>query len=251
MAKKLPRRVQSMAKRAGKVVEAAADLDLIEGLIGKEGEGNGDGNGNGEGVPGTRKGKLPPFAYMSAWAAAVGTIIVIVLAIRLILALPFGGGEVADFSPDGAQTRSVALNVANAGVLPSAQRDVGDLRSPFPLPVTDTPIIMAVTCPDGTIQIATGDMVADTVCVRGVLVLDMPAATPTATLAAATPTATPMVTPMATPYVGVLPTTGNGKGETITLTIGEYVSGETSCAEDEIYDHVTDACIHIDRIAPR
>lgn len=37
---------------------------------------------------------------------------------------------------------------------------------------------------------------------------------------------------------------------TVTLTVGDYVPGETPCQEDELYDHVTDVCIHVDRVGP-
>lgn len=38
---------------------------------------------------------------------------------------------------------------------------------------------------------------------------------------------------------------------TVTLTLGDYVPGESPCVEDEIYDTVAVECIHIDRVAPR
>ncbi len=38
---------------------------------------------------------------------------------------------------------------------------------------------------------------------------------------------------------------------TVTLTLGDYVPGESPCAEDEIYDTVAVECVHIDRVAPR
>lgn len=38
--------------------------------------------------------------------------------------------------------------------------------------------------------------------------------------------------------------------DTITLTLGDFVGGETPCQEDEIFDHVGRECIHVDRILP-
>ncbi len=38
--------------------------------------------------------------------------------------------------------------------------------------------------------------------------------------------------------------------DTVTLTLGDYIPGESPCAEDAVYDTVGETCIHVDRIAP-
>jgi hypothetical protein len=43
-------------------------------------------------------------------------------------------------------------------------------------------------------------------------------------------------------------TTDAERDGTITLTLGDYVPGETSCEEDAVFDHVSNECIHVDRI---
>lgn len=40
----------------------------------------------------------------------------------------------------------------------------------------------------------------------------------------------------------------DGPSNRITLTLGDYVGGETPCLEDEVFDHVGQQCIHVDRI---
>ena len=42
-----------------------------------------------------------------------------------------------------------------------------------------------------------------------------------------------------------------GSGQrTVTLTLGDYIPGETPCVEDAVYDTVGETCIHVDRIMP-
>lgn len=47
--------------------------------------------------------------------------------------------------------------------------------------------------------------------------------------------------------IAVAPT---GAPDTITLTLGDYIAGETPCEEDAVYDTVGRECIHVDRIMP-
>ncbi len=202
-----------------------------------DGEESEDGKGEGE-VGNGFKATPTPLAYVGGFVGGILVLGAVILAFRLLFAIPLGSTGDVDFSPAGALTRTTP--VTSGGYAGSSSTLPSVLRSPFPVPQTDTPIILAVTCPAGTVQIATGDRVADTLCVRGVLVTGHDPA----------PTPTVAVTPTATPYVSALPAAGLG-GDTITLTIGNYVSGETPCAEDAIFDHVTVECIHIDRIAPR
>ena len=52
--------------------------------------------------------------------------------------------------------------------------------------------------------------------------------------------------PSPTVTVAAAPTVA---GATITLTLGQYIPGETPCEEDAVYDTVGEECIHVDRIS--
>jgi hypothetical protein len=187
MVKKLPRRTMSMAKRANATAEAAADLDLVEDAIGTEEE-------NAERFT-TSHLALGMFAAFAA--------IVLLMGGAWLL---FGSQSTAgDFSmlPDGYR-ESVGLSDPSyqgngRAALPSAP------RSPFPSAQQEIPIILAVTCPDGTVQIATGENVADTLCVRGKLVTGTtPEPTPTPepeTVRIVVVSVEPELTPTASPTI--------------------------------------------------
>lgn len=115
--------------------------------------------------------------YIGAWAVAMLSLIVAVAAVRLIFAFPLGGGE-SDFAPAGALSRVAEEQPANTqqGAPSSALRG-----SPFPEARGETPIIVDVDCPHGTLEIATGPRSADTVCIRGQLVEPEPIEEPTTT----------------------------------------------------------------------
>lgn len=116
--------------------------------------------------------------YIGAWAVAMLSLIVAVLAVRLIFALPLGGGG-ADFAQEGALSRAVEEQPAT-----TTQQDSPSsaLRSgPFPEARGEQPIIVDVDCPHGTLEIATGPRSADTVCIRGTLVEAEPIEEPTTT----------------------------------------------------------------------
>lgn len=158
--KKLPRRVKSMANRATKIAEDAADLDLLTGD---------DDGGEGEG----RKVAPSPFAYAGAWIGGIVVLVALILVVRAVFAIPLPSTGSADFAPSGALTRvtpvyaGLATPFGNGGVASAP-------RSAFPAARQEAPIILSVACPDGTIQIAVGDRVADTVCIPGVLVGNAP-----------------------------------------------------------------------------
>jgi len=219
MAAKLPRRVQSMAKRAGKLGEAAAAV--------VKGEENGEDQGEG-------KEKLSPFAYSGAWIGGIVTLMVIVIGVRLLFAIPLGSGEPANFAPAGALSRATPVaSTSYPGGSGSTSTAPSVPRSPFPVAQQDTPIILEVTCPDGTVEIATGDNVADTVCVKGVLVTDDP----------------PQAAADAVPDVILI----TANGETATIG-GTDVPNGLQCEEDEVigFDGQPDTlvCVHVDSFLP-
>lgn len=219
-AKKLPRRTMSIAKRGVATAEAAADLDLLGGDEAAEAKAN-----------------APPVsagAQVGAFTAVIVALIATIMIVRLIMAIPTGGtGGEAPFGVEGALTRATPTAPAPASMstgdtgrstLPSAP------RSPFPEASQAAPIIMAVDCPDGTIQIATGDMVADTVCIRGVLVADgLPTPTPTASVP------------------NVILITGEGNRASVG---GTDVPNGLTCEEDEVIGFVgmpdVLVCVHVD-----
>lgn len=204
MGKKLPRRTMSMAKRANATAEAATELDLVEGAIGTEEE-------NAE--------RFTSGQLILGWLGALAIMaILLFVASRLINT----GDGAYTMLPDGYREQ-VGLGVDNDPAyqgngrsgLPSAPRS----SSPFPDPQGEMPIILKVTCPDGTVEIATGEGVADTVCVRGRLVQESPpTSTPVAQriiiVSVKTETSTATDTPTPTPAVlpASLPDAGSGSG---------------------------------------
>lgn len=203
MGKKLPRRVMSHTKRGAKAAEEFADLDLMEGAIGNPETDGPDGG--------------PRFTHAQLIAGfALGIVFLIALMFvgKAMFAsadgnysmLPDGyreatGLDTAAPSDPGAGVTAYADN--GRSTLPSAPRS----DSPFPEPQGEMPIILKITCPDGTVHIATGPNEADAVCIRGRLVQE-PVATPTAQETATstdtppTPTARATVTPLGLPASG-------------------------------------------------
>ncbi len=47
------------------------------------------------------------------------------------------------------------------------------------------------------------------------------------------------------------PSPAMGAPDTVTLTLGQYIPGESPCEEDELFDTVGVECVHIERVAPR
>ncbi len=184
--KKLPRRVKSMANRAVSTAEAAADLDML----------GGDDAAN--------KPRVSVSAQATAFIAVMAAIIAGIMIIRLVASIPVGSNGDAPFGIDGALTRitptpAPVLSLgSNSGI--STLESVP--RSPFPIADQEVPVIVAVTCPDGTVQIATGDRVADTVCIRGMLISDG------VTAPTVEPTPTVELTPTPTARVTTLPKAG-------------------------------------------
>lgn len=209
MAAKLPRRTMSMAKRAVKLAEGAADLDLVEGAIGN------DGNA-----------KIGAFQFAGAWLAAiVGTVII-------IGAVAFACQQTQvspDWSPPGAQSRETPFYQTGD---PTDGR-MGN-ANPFPDARTEDPIVLEVTCPDGTIHIATGPEAVDSVCIQGKL--------------AGVPTPTPTRTRTATPTATTPPGSSIG---------ADTVPSGLACEEDELIGYVNDGtppfalgCVHVDTFCP-
>ncbi len=98
MARKLPRRVMSMAKRADTL---ASDIgELIGGMVGEE-ESGGSPPAPTEGEK--EEARPPAWAYIGAWIAAVSFLLVIMLGGRLIFTI----GTDVDV-PLGVQTREVS-----------------------------------------------------------------------------------------------------------------------------------------------
>ena len=126
MGKKLPRRVMSMSKRAGKLVEDA------NALLHDAEEEEGDEEGDAAASPSapTEEDRPPAWAYMGAWLAAVAFLLAIMLGGRLIFTV--GTGE--DTAALGVQTREVSE--------PEYQAARDALREPTPTiaPTTSTPV---------------------------------------------------------------------------------------------------------------
>lgn len=217
MAKKLPRRVQSMAKRAGKTAENAANLDLLGGDEAAE------------------DAKVAPFAYAGAWIGGIIALMVIIIAVRVVFAIPLPSTGDAEFAPAGALSRvtpayaGLATPFGNGGVTSAP-------RSTFPAARQEAPIILQVACPDGTIQIAVGDRVADTVCITGVLVGDAPSETMTGV-------------PVVEPNVILITVEGDRAN-----VGGTDVPNGLQCEEDEVIGFIgipdTLVCLHIDSFLP-
>lgn len=127
-----------MAKRAAKTAEDAADLDLVEQAIGEE-----------------PKGKPGPFDYALAYGAALFAIVLIMAAARLVFAPPSFGGD--DVDPD-ARLAEVERIIDRANTFPD------------PRAVAHDPIVIEVTCPDGSVHVQTGPQPSDSVCVTGSVV---------------------------------------------------------------------------------
>ncbi len=224
-AKRMPRRAKSMANRASKIAEGAADLDLLGGDEAAE-----------------AKAEAPPVstgAQVGAFTLIIVGLIAVVMIVRLIMAIPTGGtGGDAPFGIDGALTRSTPEAEAPASAGATGRSTLASVpRSPFPIADQDEPIIMAVTCPDGTVQIATGDMVADTVCIRGVLVTGDDDALMSETSSIVAP--------------NVILVTAEGDRANVG---GTDVPNGLTCAEDEVigFDGQPDTlvCVHIDSFLP-
>ena len=160
MAAKLPRRTMSMAKRAVKLAEEAADVDAVEAVIGAPQE------------------KLPIFAGIIAWIAAIIGIVVLMFAATLVCNIAETGES--DFSPPGAQSREREADAFYQEGDPSDGRMGSGNRSPFPDAEQEDPIILEVVCPAGTVHISTGATPKDSLCVVGELAgTSTPTPTPT------------------------------------------------------------------------
>lgn len=217
MANKLPRRTMSMAKRAQGTAKAAADLDIVEDAIGSEEE------------------NAERFSTSQLALGCVGAILGIVV-VLFAAAFLFGSpGSDHSMLPDGyreATGLAPAYQGNGRSALPSVQ------RSPFPNAQQEVPIILEVTCPDGTVHIATGERVADTLCVRGVLVED--ATTPTPDTPDTPETVQIIVVPPASPTPTLRVSTVGGTN----------VPDDLHCQEDEgiAFDGVPDTlyCVHVE-----
>lgn len=215
MGKKLPRRTMAMAKRANATSKAAADLDLVEDAIGAEEE------------------NAERFTTMHLGLGMLGAVVLLLVGIVALTALAGGSDTNYSMLPEGYR-ESTGLDAAYQGgeqaALPSAP------RSPFPDAQQEIPIILDVDCPDGTVHIATGDNVADALCVRGVLVGDADNGTPTPETIRLE--VVPLPEPTPTPTI---------KASTIG---GTTVPDDLDCAEDEgiALAGVPDTlfCVHIE-----
>jgi hypothetical protein len=147
----------SMAKRASATAEAAADLDMVEDAIGTEEE------------------NAERFTTTHLLIGMLGAVLLLLVGIVAFAALAGGSDTNYSMLPDGYRA-STGLDPAYQGNGRSALTSAP--RSPFPSAQQAEPIILEVTCPSDTVHIATGENVADTLCVRGVLVEDANA-TPT------------------------------------------------------------------------
>lgn len=177
---KLPRRTMSMANRASKIAEAAADLDVMEQLTG-------DAHPGGDVEPDSpveRERRKPgPLDYLWAWAGAIATVLVLVFGIRFAFAIPISGEseDVKGVDPGAFQSDYIS-EYGYPGVTEPYYRQ-GQGRSPFPEPETVDPIIIEVECEPGTVHIATGPDADDSICVKGRLATEpetQPEPTPTA-----------------------------------------------------------------------
>lgn len=168
--KKLPRRTMSMAKRASGTAEAAADLDVVENAIGTPEDDGPDG--------------APRFDHallFMGWALAVAGIVAVLITVKVLFA-----GVDADFSllPDGyrqevgLEEEPVDVDAQPDGA--TAQVTTVDTHSPFAEARTSEPIILDVDCPPDTVEISTGPLPVDTVCIRGQLAEPIAQLTPAA-----------------------------------------------------------------------
>jgi len=238
MAAKLPRRTMSMAKRAVKAAEDAADLDVVEGAIGAPHE------------------RPPVFEGMLGWVGAIFGIVMLMLAGTLVCNVANSGDP--DFSPPGAQSEQerTGSDFYREGD-PNDGRMGAGRDSPFPEAEQEDPIILEVVCPPDTVHVSTGSTPADSLCVVG----ELAGAAPTPTLQVAptfAPTSAPTVAPLPTDTMPqALPDAGHGDQSTIGATLVPF---GLHCAEDEIigFDpngQRTDGglplgCIHVDTFCP-
>jgi len=220
----------SIAKRGVKAAEDAADLDLVEGVIGNpetDGEGDAPAGEPSPAIEGNTA-RYPMARLLLGWALGLAGILVIMGACAT---LPFSETD-TDYSmlPDGYR-EATGLAERDADVKIGRQSD-GSIAaddypiSPFPEAQTKDPVILEVDCPDGTVRISTGNGPADTVCVRGQLVDDVPVPAPGST----------------TDIIVVSPATG----DTSTIA-GTDVPSDLDCEEDEVIAFVGPdalACIH-------
>ena len=170
-----------MAKRAAGLAEEASDLDVIETLTGQADHQTRGEEEQSPVAPQPNTGQLVLGA-----ACAFAMVIGIMLVAKLLFAAPD-----TDYSmlPDGyreevglTDTDAPADDDALAAIGTDGEADLASApRSPFPKAQTDDPVILEVDCPKGTVQIATGDNAADTVCVRGTLDEGGPASGTTST----------------------------------------------------------------------
>lgn len=212
-AKKLPRRTKSMANRAVKAAKEVADLDMVENAIGPTG-----GHTN--------------VQVLLGFVFAIIGIVVFMGAFSLL----FGAGDTdyAMLAPGYREEVGLAVpSNGNATLTTNAQ------GSPFPRAQTDTPIIVEVGCPPGTVRISTGKGAVNTLCVRGqlegavppdpiVVVIQAPAANPSAAEA-----------PLAPPEAMLAPSSDD-TGKRILATAGgpngEIVNGQ-HCHEEKGADN--------------
>jgi hypothetical protein len=203
-----------MAKRANATAEEAAELDLVEDAIG------------------TEEDNAERFTTVHLALGMLGAVVVLLVGIVAFVTLT--GGSDANYSmlPEGYR-ESVGLTTAYEGNGRSALSSAP--RSPFPSAQQEAPIILEVDCPADTVHIATGANVADTLCVRGVLVEDdastpTPEKSETIRLIVVPPTATP-----------------TSRASTIG---GTTVPDDLDCEEDEgiAFRGVPDTlfCVHIE-----
>lgn len=199
MGKKLPRRTMSIAKRGVNTAEAAADLDLVEGAIGNPETDGPDGEG-----------RFTTMQLLLGFALAV----VFTFGLLFVAQTMFEGPD-TNYSmlPDGyreATGLSPGVDIQPPPSVVLADDDDDGSRSPFPDAQTRDPVILEVDCPDGTVQISTGQRAADTVCIRGQLVDGGPqqstAPTPLVQHVTIYVNGAPTVTPTVTPTLEVMTT---------------------------------------------
>ncbi len=158
-AKKLPRRTMSMAKSAAATAKEAADLDVIEDTLGSDQD---------------NASRFTASQLVLGWLMALTTLLLVMIMIKVVLGTPN-----LDFPmlPDGYRdavglhegTGDASVHQHEEATATGKTAPVSKPRSPFPTAKQQTPIIVSIECPSGTVAIATGGTVADTVCISGTL----------------------------------------------------------------------------------
>lgn len=223
-----PRRTMSMSKKASKLAEDAAGLDLLEEAIGNP---ETDGPNGGP--------RFDTLTLVAGWGLAMLSVVAILFTVKAVF--PSADTDYA-MLPDGYRAAvglpGAALASNADGITPLedmigyADPAASTTRGIFPDATTQQPVILEVTCPPGSVEISTGARVVDTVCVRGQLVGQVPAA-------ASVPVAP-------TPIIIVVPANG---GPAIGSTT---VPDDLDCQEDEVIGFAgvpdTLVCVHVDTL---